>query len=294
MDEQQVKTSNKNHSKSRRSSRLQYEQLNAENTASVQMATKIIDLNDDCLERIFKYLDFNSLINVAISNRYLRPAASFVYHRRFSNRIIRIKDVRTPSSKRSNSNGNILCEVSKKCIIIRDLKKCLQLLRCLRSSVHDVSIHYCGSAIKRYAYVHQYLNNYCTENLIAITYVRMPMISIECFRKPFPNVARVAIVGCNLTNRFPLFAKYFPNVRQLKLQTTRLDADFMRVRFAQLKDLAIDITNRSFTATGFTANEAARLLKFNRQLEDLTIKLHPGQPLPTSDRITIDKMINSK
>lgn len=44
---------------------------------------KIIDLKNDCLAKIFGYLNLQSLFNVARANEWLRPAAASVYDRKY-------------------------------------------------------------------------------------------------------------------------------------------------------------------------------------------------------------------
>lgn len=49
---------------------------------------KITDLDDDCLEKIFGYLNLRCLFNVAAANVWLRPAVGVVYKRKFVSKII--------------------------------------------------------------------------------------------------------------------------------------------------------------------------------------------------------------
>lgn len=55
--------------------------------------TKIIDLNDDCLVKIFKSLNIEDLFNVAVANEWLRPAANSVYKRKFGAKKIHLNGV---------------------------------------------------------------------------------------------------------------------------------------------------------------------------------------------------------
>lgn len=52
---------------------------------------KITDVNDDCLERIFDYLNANDLNNVAEATRRFVPAARMVYRRKYSDQVIVIR-----------------------------------------------------------------------------------------------------------------------------------------------------------------------------------------------------------
>lgn len=55
--------------------------------------TKITDLDDICLEKIFDHLGFHGLFNIAVANEWLRPAARFVYKRKFGKQFILINHI---------------------------------------------------------------------------------------------------------------------------------------------------------------------------------------------------------
>lgn len=59
-------------------------------TPDQPMTTKIVDLNDDCLLKIFGHLDLKSLLNVAIANEWLRPAVVDVHKQKYGAKPIRI------------------------------------------------------------------------------------------------------------------------------------------------------------------------------------------------------------
>lgn len=77
-----------------RSSHPKYRHKNVDSTTAqhspseplldqLMQTTKITDLNDDCLERIFMLLDVENLLNVKLANKWLGPAADIVYKRKF-------------------------------------------------------------------------------------------------------------------------------------------------------------------------------------------------------------------
>lgn len=63
-----------------------------ENSKSICKATKITNLNTDCMENIFERLDINDLVNVADSNKEFYIAVSEVYRRKYLNRNIRFEN----------------------------------------------------------------------------------------------------------------------------------------------------------------------------------------------------------
>lgn len=107
---------------------------------------KIIDLNDDCLMTIFGYLDLSSLFNVAISNEWLRPAAGYVYQRKFGMTTVNIggcDDYRrnTRSKDRDNhfTKHNTL-NVGYAGIDVYGLKTCLQYLHYFGPFIRNLTI----------------------------------------------------------------------------------------------------------------------------------------------------------
>lgn len=60
-----------------------------ENSNQVTMGnqnTKITDLNCDCLENIFKYLEFDDLLNIADSSQQFYNAVCLVYKKEYANK----------------------------------------------------------------------------------------------------------------------------------------------------------------------------------------------------------------
>lgn len=61
---------------------------NSDEKPAVAVSTmKIIDLNDDCLVKIFGHLGLNELFNVSIASEWLRPAARDVYKHKFGTKL---------------------------------------------------------------------------------------------------------------------------------------------------------------------------------------------------------------
>lgn len=57
--------------------------------ANAASSTKIDDVNLDCLEYVFKFLDLEDLINVAEGNKHLKTAANMAFnHNKYKKKII--------------------------------------------------------------------------------------------------------------------------------------------------------------------------------------------------------------
>lgn len=244
------------------------EQCKSQRTASPaesKRTKKIIDLHmfDLCLEKIFGFLDLQSLFNVAIANEYLRPAAAYVYKRKFGANEVYI-------------NGNIDFLRQKtfelqwynQIINIHGLKSCLLYLRCFGTSITKLLINYHTSQRKCYNYVHEYINQYCKDSLTSISFLNMPNIAIEPFQEGFVNVEEVN-VNSTVLKQWPTFVECFPNVRRVKICREPSDMEpsvMVEKPFKYLEHLDIVCSNTA------EANQiAADLLHGIHQLKSLKV-----------------------
>lgn len=253
--------------------------------------TKINDLNDDCLAKIFMYLDLQNLFNVSIANEWLRPAAGVVYKRKFGAKKIEFDGIdgeiprKAHSKTRCNAHYNrarklaIVKENRDKIEIVYNLKMCLQYLRCFGSSITNLTINYAESRSKRYDYLHHYINKYCAENLIEISFHHKSNISIVNFVKPFVNVISVNVKCSDLEEQLPTFVEWFPNLHRLELIDVRLNNFRSNAPiFPHLKHLNIKITRHFFKAI-------TNLLRSNVQLQTFEINRQ-------SLRLSMDKLLS--
>lgn len=112
---------------------FQQSQMDASNPKQQALSSdepmKITNLHDFCLMKIFEYLDFRSLFNVAVANRQLRPAATSICISNFGIKTVHLgNDISadfTPQNGKMTVNG---------------LKMCLPFLRCFGSSIENLFI----------------------------------------------------------------------------------------------------------------------------------------------------------
>lgn len=221
---------------------------------------KIVDLNDDCLVNIFNRLGPISLVNVAIANEWLRPAARFVYKRQFAD-----IELIFNTDHQYISNG---CRRERCC----NLKACLQCMRGIGSSIGGVIISFRNLNNAQCDGFDQYLNSYCAESLVNITFTDKTSDHICYFEKPFVNVRTVTISNSCLGNRFELFPVWFPNLQQLKLRNVVMDDRSIEMPLQHLQHLSVDVHNGTLSY-GFAKKEAARLLLLCPQLSSLEIRM---------------------
>lgn len=251
---------------------------------SMPKVTRIIDLNDDCLVKIFGHLDLQSLFNVAVANEWLRPAAGDVYKRKYGAKSVQISrcddyrpSMRAPVQNIREIELHPIKEIHN-CVKVRGLKTTLQCLRCFGSSISDLRICYKQSQSKRYGYLHQYINDYCFESLTDLSFLEMPNIAIEQFQKNFVNVREVHISRSDLKEQLSLFSKWFPNMLRLNLFRIRMGNQFIASQFQSLEELSISGCTEMELKT-----KVAELLRMNRQLKILSIDMNNERPLPAID-----------
>lgn len=233
-----------------------------------QQPTKIIDVNDHCLEKIFDYLDSKNLFNVAIANEWLRPAAALTYRRKFGNKRVIVNE---------RFYGEASSKVWSNDAVRIGIKSTLQFLRCFGSTINDLEIDgfvslntKCPQTQKinrRHEYIHQYVKMYCAENLLSIRFEWMP--NMDYFQGPLVNVENVEIRHGSLdAHLLHVFNDLFPKMRCLKLSDVRMYKDSDAVHFEHLNHLKFRLV------CAFSEWKLHRLAQSSPQLRILEIEMH--------------------
>lgn len=285
------KTSKRMHQRDEDDENLQNRRQRLESPSSavqvVERTTKLTDLNDDCLEKIFGHLDLRGLLNVSIANQKVRAAAGYVYRRKFGAKSVIIEYfpdlmLRNPCLLLESSATIVLC-------VRYYFETCLQFLRCLGSSISHITIIYGLSESKRFQYIHHHINKYCYESLTGISFDQKLNIPIEHFDKPFLNVQFVSISNCNLGEQLPKFGEWFPNSQRLCLKLVSLDRNYIEVHFQNLKTLKIFV---GLQCT-FMRKMIFDILHPNREIENLSIGLAVGHQLKMKPLLNVIKQNSS-
>lgn len=235
--------------------------------------TKIVDLNDDCLRKIFGYLNLESLLNVAMANKFLIPAAVDVFKRKYGKKEIVINEcddfhpnmsgeayeIRAPKERTTN-------------VAIYGLKACLLHLRYFGGAIENLTIDYYKSTSIRYGFVHQYISTFCKKSLNCISFMRLPSnsIQIQNFGKTFNKVRSVIVRDSVLGKQLASCGKWFPNMRRLKLTNVRLADDFDPASLQHLKHLCVCLDEQ----VGLKFSDVPQLLHLNRRLRSLEIEAY--------------------
>lgn len=236
----------------------------------------IDDLNDDCLIQIFSHLNFHHLLSVADSNGWLRPAAAYAYKRSYGDKMIQISHVEEEKQIQFSTS-----KLWSDRIDLRNLRFCLQFLRCLGSGIERIAIDYNESTNEVYEHVHHYINAYCSGSLKEIKFWGKPAKPIRHFVQPFVNVENVSVWCGNLDEQLPKFVEWFPNLRRLELRDVHLNHRLTAINFQHLEQLYIE----DCTKCGLASKCMINLLHSNQQLKSLQIKAAPFG-------MTLDKLLD--
>lgn len=210
--------------------------------------TKLTDINDDCLEHIFLYLNIEDLVNIAYTSKQLKPAAESAFSSNFGRKKMLIEEF---------SHGRIH---------IYDYKQ-----RLSRNQFHRLMSSF-GHLILKIK-----LSDFKTSSLKkvnqfgckSITDLRFYEMDLHRMKKPFHAAETVAFFNVN-TNWFcnPL-NKLFPNVRTLDINYGHIWPWQIEVQFPHLNQL-----NISFSASARNRSYA-NMMRMNSQVQSLVLRGKP-------------------
>lgn len=228
--------------------------VESEQDLDLQKEIEITDVNTDCLEKIFKFLELGDLLNVRDTCKHFQAAADFAFGQRFSRKWIIINKIHISRKRLINIQPNF--------VELVDLKSMLQTIRHFGGLIKKLKLkgddleNFPGQPIdcifvaKSIRLLSFYIGYYCPAgSLIELTVEKR--ISLKLFREPFLTVEKVKIS----TLCFPRtqqehnrnwFIKMFPNVQQLKYKSAfgRItDFECIVDHFPKLKHLDISYAN---------------------------------------------------
>lgn len=159
--------------------------------------TKLTDVNIDCLQHIFNYLNLRDLLTIADANKSLRLAADEIFSRNYRKKTIFLRIMFARSID--------LLEISDQKIEINDLKRSLQLIRCFGHLISKLEYDYSIDTFpKRRSEVDAYINEYCAQSLIQIEFFTITEQVFEHLKTSFENVKSVGFNYCTLGKYFSI------------------------------------------------------------------------------------------
>lgn len=170
----------------------------------VERQIRITDVNNDCLEKVFKYLEFKDLLNVAVSNAQLRGAAKLAF-----------------TAEYRLQSFHVVCTEPEEKILhrkIENLKMGLQALRCFGDQISHLEISCIMDAYNidiHFQRLLGYVSEYCAASLTNITVNRCPIRAWNQVQTQFKNVRKVHMNNSSVDGQ--LINRLFPNMQCLSL-----------------------------------------------------------------------------
>lgn len=230
----------------------------------------------DCLERIFDFLDLQSLLNVAGTCAWLQHIVAVQFGEKFRKKRIYL-DLHNPHARS-------WIHVHRNEINLSGLRNCLQFLRYFGGTISDLVVNYSDVGNETAGHVDQYINQYCVGSLVKISQVQRAF-PITNLQKPFKNVEKLDITSSCLGKHLPKFVDLFPNLQHLELYYVSFDAKALKnVSFPRLEHLTLIVEN-SNRRQYFTYANTAKLLRAHRKLQQLHLMLYGRMNLLTLLRL---------
>lgn len=248
--------------------------------------TEFTDINTDCLEKIFNYLELDDLLNVADTCTHFKGAADIVASRIFAKKWIIIDKIRISRARLINIRNGYIELIDLKSIL-GTLRLFGHLIKKLKIKGNDLenfpeqTIEFIAKSVGLLSY---YIGHYCTSSLTELTIEKA--ISFKLFKKPFLKVEKVKINIIHLPRsqiKRNWFVKLFPNVRQLTYKSVfgRISSfesivdHFPKLEHLNIENLHCKNLNRivSITDDECTANntDVMKSLSLNPQLTTLAL-----------------------
>lgn len=227
------------------------------NSASKQKL-KIIDINNDCLQSIFRHLNIIDLLNVSDANKRLKQVTELEFCRKYRKCQVQFINIFPNPIQSINA-----IDVSEYKMVISGLKTCLQLLRCFGEAISDIEIIYTNSKSEFREKIEIYLAEYCSETLHFLTILHCRASHLfDAIEKPLTSLLSLSLKGCNFGNKLSL-NKLFPKINNLYLHSN----------FYENPEILVD--NYPFliifSTEGLDESKVKEIFRLNPQLEKLYI-----------------------
>lgn len=233
---------------------------------------ELTDLNIDCLERILLHLNLSDLLNSADTCQYFRKVSKMVFARKFRN----IKKVNLQCFLISNARRLL---GHKHEVWPMDVQTSLQFLRCFGHLMSECEFDYLRSCTRSpcyYADVNQriiaYLNEYCSESMVSITFSECPKGSLNHMTKPFSKVQNVSVLNCHLEPDW--LVNIFPQMHSLIFRdhkNTKIDLTCITHPFPHLTHFEFGISDDR--SADFCKDHITAALHLNPQLKSFNVIL---------------------
>lgn len=150
---------------------------------------KLIDINIDCLEKIFAHASFDDFINIAHTNKQLKVAADLAFAKKYRNKQFNFYARHERNRTKESDNMMFIC----------DPKVALRLLRSFGHVISKMEFH--AQNKRLFNKVLRYTNEYCSVSYAKLTDISFSQIIFTdtfewSFEQPFSTVKNVQFRLC--------------------------------------------------------------------------------------------------
>lgn len=234
-------------------------------------------MNKDCIEHIFKLLNFDDLLSVAESNELLSSVACRVISHRFHQ--YRLALTFNGSNFRFHKYLNQDYRIDNSEICVFKFRTGVKILKHFGRLCTQIVIGYKDMSLKEKRTIEYYLSKYCSDEMASITDLILedcPDDALHLIKKPLKSVKNITITDHSELN-FNLLNKTIPNMECLKLTWIQMpDTKGIERKFPSLKQLNVETYDRS---NGFTASNIQTVIKLNPQITRVRVKAHQHSDL---------------
>lgn len=218
----------------------------------------ITNIYYDCLERIFDFLDLESLLNLAQTCKRLQIAAVHKFNEDYSEKQFILQCIHTASSE-----CHEIIEHDHDDVDIIGMKLCLPFLRVFGAKLKYIQVIMYTGTVACNSYIDQYLNRYCADNVVDLEYELKNYFVAESMVKPFRNLHTLIFQHSSL-KQMPNFVDWFPQVTHFEIDdcSTGRD-DFIAATLPKLEHLQLAID------CGMSEKNVINILRANKHLRCL-------------------------
>lgn len=242
--------------------------IEAELNADTAPEKTLVDVNNDCLERVFEFLDFRDLIYLAEANKHLGVAAETVFIRKLKRRMIVVK-IKNPSVRRHKIDIRSDLDVYDDVIRIRSPLLAIQTIRRFGPSIPEIRLKSDESSFFREKFfVH--INKYCYKTLNTLIINGDYSNMFGAMENLFENVEKFTYHEGTIGRGCEQFNRIFPHLHHLKvIDSVISDWNYILYNFPKLDAFTFNY-DLNFP-TNFTDNYLKTIITLNPQLESFEL-----------------------
>lgn len=195
--------------------------------------TKMTDLNQTVLEKIFDHLNLGDLLSIKDTNKQFKEAADWIFRRKYG------KSKMIFWATHASRSSHPLWKAND--IYIDDFTLCLKTLRCFGHAIPNLELNYLKINENKCVEIDYYVLKYCSA-LADITFKHAGENTLKYMAKPFEKIEKISIEDSYLCGKLAEFNKWFPRLCALELKFyMRIgDCKSLEKPFPHLESLTID------------------------------------------------------